>query len=208
MIATINLSYPFYGHWQVRNSPANRVPSHGTTQFATAHAIDFGPVNEDGKSAIYTLNTFFRPEPPEKFVGSGREIHSRINGTVMAVHDGEPDHTAYRGLLSIHYAFTQNSRIGDGWKGLAGNHVLIGTVGVVIALCHLRQGSITVSLHQAVVVGQVVAECGNSGNSTEQHLHIQAMDSPEPEAVAAIPMTFRGELPRNGAIVTASRASS
>ena len=44
---TIELALPFAGRSIVRNSPADRVPSHGTTRFASAHAIDFVPVGGD-----------------------------------------------------------------------------------------------------------------------------------------------------------------
>lgn len=44
----VDLAYPFTGKWLVQNSPANRVPSHGTEAFATSYAIDVVPVDESG----------------------------------------------------------------------------------------------------------------------------------------------------------------
>ncbi len=41
---------PCTGHWLVQNSPANRVPSHGTHAFATTYAIDFVPVTDSTKA--------------------------------------------------------------------------------------------------------------------------------------------------------------
>ena len=35
MVPTVDLDYPFTGRWLTQNSPTNRVPSHGTTLFAT-----------------------------------------------------------------------------------------------------------------------------------------------------------------------------
>ena len=35
------LAYPFRGRWMARNSPARRIPSHGTHLFGVTHAIDF-----------------------------------------------------------------------------------------------------------------------------------------------------------------------
>src|SRR5699024_10366688 len=55
------LAYPFTGRWQVRNSPADRVPSHGTRSFGLAHAIDFVPVTADGRTAPYTVTSLLRP---------------------------------------------------------------------------------------------------------------------------------------------------
>jgi murein DD-endopeptidase MepM/ murein hydrolase activator NlpD len=47
---------------------------------------------------------------------------------------------------------------------------------VYAVLAHLRRGSLRVAKGQRVRAGQQVAECGNSGNSTEPHLHLQLMD--------------------------------
>ncbi|MGB4137049.1 MAG: M23 family metallopeptidase, partial [Microbacterium sp.] len=110
------------------------------------------------------------------------------------------DHDAYRGLSSVGYALTQRRRAAD-WRMLAGNHVLIDTDHGVVALCHLRQGSVAVRLGQHVDIGDPVGTCGNSGNSTEPHLHMQAIDGPDPARAHAVSLSFRGRLPRNGEII-------
>jgi hypothetical protein len=201
--ATLDLAYPFTGRWLVQNSPADRVPSHGTTLFATSHAIDFVPVDAAGRSARFTAASLFRPEAPARFSGFGRPILAPAGGRVIAVHDGESDHHAHRGFPSIGYAMTQRMRIAAGWIALAGNHVLLETAGVVVALCHLQRGSIDVRSGDTVRTGVPLGRCGNSGNSTEPHLHVQALSDPAPEQAVAVPMTFCGGLPRNRAIVEA-----
>ena len=197
----MELAYPFRGTWLVQNSPADRVPSHGTTRFGTAYASDFTPVDGSGRSASISLASLFRPEPPERFVGFGRAVTAPVSGLVRAAHDGEPDHAAFRGLPSVGYAATQASRMRGGWPGLAGNHVIIEKAGLFIALCHLKRGSIRVHPGQLIGRGEVVGLCGNSGNSTEPHLHVQAMDSPDPGEASSVPISFPGGLPRNGTVV-------
>lgn len=200
----VDLDYPFViGRWLVQNSPANRVPGHGTTLFATSYAIDFVPLGDVGRTAPITLGSLVRPEAPERFPGFGRPITSPVEGVVLATHDTEPDHPAYRGLPSVGYALTQRRRAAGGWKSLAGNHVLIEHADVVIALCHLRRGSVEVRPGQHVRVGEVIGRCGNSGNSTEPHVHVQTVDSGRLEHARAVPLTFRGRLPHNGMVVTA-----
>ena len=197
------LAYPFTGPWRVQNSPADRVPSHGTRLFATGFAIDFTPVDGNGRSAPIPVGSLFRREPPEHFVGFGRPVTAPAAGVVRAAHDGEPDHPAYRGFPSIRYAATQGRRVREGWPGLAGNHVIIESGGVFIALCHLQRGSICVRDGQVVGCGAPVGRCGNSGNSTEPHVHVQAMDSADPGHASAVPITFPGGLPRGGTVVEA-----
>ncbi|WP_454294618.1 M23 family metallopeptidase [Salana multivorans] len=203
MVESINLVYPFAGRWLVQNSPASRVPSHGTTAFGSSFAIDFVPVDDDGRTAPVTVTTLVRPEPPERFPGFGRPILAPVAGVVVAVSDGMPDHAAYRGLPLIGYALTQRRRAAEGWPGLAGNHVLLESDdGAVVALCHLRRGSLAVAPGQQVHVGDLLGGCGNSGNSTEPHLHVQAIDGRDVGRAGPVRLTFLGSLPRNGEVVT------
>lgn len=100
------LALPFRGRWTVQNSPADRVPSHGTERFALAHSIDLVPVDDRGRTARFRLGSLLRPEPPDAFPGFGRDLLSPLDAVVHAVHDGELDHPAHRGLASIAYALT------------------------------------------------------------------------------------------------------
>ncbi|WP_434591918.1 M23 family metallopeptidase [Streptomyces sp. A5-4] len=64
---------------------------------------------------------------------------------------------------------------------------------------HLQQGSLTVGPGDRVERGQLLARCGNSGNTTEPHPHFQLMDGPDPDTSHGIPFTWTGVgVPRNG----------
>ncbi|GAA1188425.1 M23 family metallopeptidase [Nesterenkonia xinjiangensis] len=205
MTTTIDLDYPSSGKWLVENSPADRVPSHGTSVFASAYAIDFAPVSTSGRTAPMRLGSFIRPEPPHRFPGFRRPILSPIDGVVVATRDDAPDHVAHRGLPSLSYALSQRQRVAGGWESLAGNYVFIESDGAVIALCHLQQASVAVGPGQRVSPGEIIAGCGNSGNSTEPHLHVQAVDSTDIGSARPIPVTFRGSVPHNRETVDVSR---
>ena len=208
MASTVDLAYPFEGRWLTQNSPTNRVPSHGTALFATSFAIDFVPVDEAGRTAPITFGTLLRPEPPERFPGFGRPILAPVRGVVVGVHHTAPDHLAFRGLPSVGYALTQRRRAAAGWGALAGNHVMIETRdGPVIAVCHLQRGSIPARPGQTVRVGEPLGRCGNSGNSTEPHVHLQAIDRIDVLHASAVPITFGGRLPRNGEIIHAKQGT-
>ena len=203
MCAPLDLSHPMTGPCLVQNSPADRVPSHGTWLFATGHALDLVPVDDRGRTAPFRLRSLLRPEAPQAFPGFGAPVLAPIGGHVVRAHDAEPDHPAHRGLPSVGYALTQGRRVSDGWAALAGNHIVlrVGGPGLFLALCHLQKGSVQVTVGDVVGTGGLLARCGNSGNSTEPHLHLQVMDGPDPTAAAAIPFTVHGTLPLSGQIV-------
>lgn len=199
----VRLEYPFSGPWLVQNSPGSRIPSHGTHAYGTTHAIDFVPVDSLGRSAPFTVSSLIRPEPARRFPGWGRTVLAPIRGVVVATRGSDPDHDAFRGLPSVLYALTQRRRAAAGCVALAGNHVVIqADPRVFVALCHLRRGSVTVGPGDSVDPGQPVAQCGNSGNSTEPHLHVQATDRLDPGSATSLVITFPGGLPRNGDVLT------
>lgn len=86
----------------------------------------------------------------------------------------------------------QAARFRQGMSAMAGNHVIIQLPenGAFVALAHLRNGSVRVTVGDEVTVGEPIAECGNSGNSTQPHLHLQIMDSLDSSVAQGIPMAF------------------
>lgn len=191
----IVLDLPFRGRWLARNSPARRVPSHGSHALGTTYAIDFIAVDERGRSAPPSWRSWFGTEPPEGFVGFGQPILAPIAGTVVAAHDGEPDHEARRSQLTLlPYMLGQAGRLRDGGpNAIAGNHVVLalGTDGPYVALVHLRRGTVSAKPGDVVATGDRLGECGNSGNSTQPHVHVQAVDSPDWATATGLPIAFR-----------------
>ncbi|MDM7991368.1 M23 family metallopeptidase [Arthrobacter sp. zg-Y877] len=198
------VSLPFTGKWKVQNSPLRRVPSHGTHLLATTYAIDFVGVDDAGRTApTVSWRTALSTEPPELFFAFGRPILAPVSGKVVTVHDGETDHEARRSQLAlVPYMLGQQGRLRQGAGAIAGNYVLIAMPdgGAVVGVMHLRSGSIRVSTGQHVQEGQHLGDCGNSGNSTQPHVHVQAMDGPDPWTARGLPLVFRsfGEKPARG----------
>jgi hypothetical protein len=190
----VEVSFPFTGLWLVQNSPARRVPSHGSDRFGERYAVDFVGVDDRHRTAtVRDWRTYLSSEPPDRFVGFGRPILAPARGTVAAAHDGEPDHDGRRSQLAlIPYAIGQPSRIRRGIRAIAGNHVIVSVDGGAhVALVHLKAASVRVSVGQSVAAGEHLADCGNSGNSTEPHVHMQVMDRPDPMSADGLPMVFR-----------------
>lgn len=80
----------------------------------------------------------------------------------------------------------------------AGNHVVLRCGGYLVVLGHLQHGSVRVSLSANVNVGDRLGLVGNSGNTTEPHLHIHAVTANAEDRDhylwlgTGVPMTFSG----------------
>lgn len=110
------------------------------------------------------------------------------------------------------YMLGQARRARRGVVGLAGNHVGIALAdgGPYVLLAHLRRGSARVAVGDTVEVGQPVGECGNSGNSTEPHVHVQVSDALDGIGARGVPLAFRGGdgtvgVPGEGEVVRVGR---
>lgn len=189
------LSLPFRGTWLARNTPARRVPSHGTHFLGQTFAIDLAAVDERrSTAAVRDWRTLLATEPADRFYAFGAPILAPAHGRVVVAHDGEPDHPARRSLLTLlPYFLTQGSRLRRGLDAVVGNHLILelDEGGPYVVLAHLRTVSLRVRPGDQVTMGQVVAECGNSGNSTQPHVHLQVMDSPDLLTGRGLPMAFR-----------------
>ncbi len=113
---------------------------------------------------------------------------------MVASHDAEPEHRAHRSLWAgLAYLLTQPGRLRQGDEAVAGNHVVLAVArsGPFVLLAHLQRGSIAVRMGQRVQAGEVVAACGNSGNSTQPRVHLHAMDSLDWQQARGLPIVFR-----------------
>jgi hypothetical protein len=89
----------------------------------------------------------------------GIPVVAPVSGLVVDAHDGEPDEPP---------AITSNNVLAP-----TGNHVFIQMdTGTYLIIAHLKQGSVRVKTGETVEEGQVIGECGNSGNTSEPHIHI------------------------------------
>lgn len=187
-------SLPFSGKWIVGNTPAEKIPSHGTNLFGVTYAYDFMAVNEKNRvSSKIGLNTLFGTENPKDFYSFGKSIYSPISGKIVKIHDGEIDQKVRRSLFAgIPYLLTQYKRVKKGINDIAGNYIIIQPINSLNFICivHIKKESFVVKEGDYILEGDKIAECGNSGNSTQPHIHIQAMDSLDLYATKGVPLYF------------------
>ncbi|WP_265520711.1 M23 family metallopeptidase [Oerskovia flava] len=187
----VGVASPVRGRWTAINSPADAVPSHGIRAYGQTYAIDV--LHPSPAGAATTLGWTGGSRRPETFSSFGEPVHAVADGTVVTASSWRRDHRARTSWPAIVYLLTVESfrdLVGPG--GVVGNHVVLDHGDGVFSLyAHLRRGSARVAVGDAVRAGDVLGEVGNSGNTSEPHLHVQLMDRARPLRAAGIP--FRWE---------------
>jgi hypothetical protein len=140
-----------------------------------SYAVDFFGLGPWGLRA-----RGLRPAVPTAYAIFGRSLHAPCAGRVIAAHGTAPD-------LEVPQQDAVNR---------LGNHVILDCDGVWIVLAHLRQGSVAVAPGDAVRTGARLGAVGNSGASSEPHLHIHAQrpaaEGAPPISGAPLPMRIAG----------------
>lgn len=87
-----------------------------------------------------------------------KEVIAPVSGIVVSAFDEEAD-------------IIPNT---EEFLSAAGNHVYIRIeeTGTYLLLCHLKKDSVTVKTGDNVTAGEVIGRVGNSGSTSEPHLHI------------------------------------
>ncbi|MFE4666002.1 M23 family metallopeptidase [Streptomyces sp. NPDC056716] len=200
----VEVGPPVTGRWSALNSPADRTPSHGVHSYAQTYAIDI--VAEPDPEAEPRTRPAFRLLWPmtrrnTDFPAFDAPLVSVADATVVRVSDGQRDHLSRNSLPALVYLMIIEATVREltGAHRILGNHLVLDLGDGHYALyAHLKQGSVTVREGDRVRAGEPLAHCGNSGNSTEPHLHFQLMDGPDPVAARGIPFHWRGiGVPRN-----------
>lgn len=192
---TVEVAAPVHGRWLAVNSPGQRVPSHGTKALGQLSAADLVQPDEGsaGQRNPPIMPRALRGSRPEEFRCFGAPIWSMAAGVVVAVSTRQRDQRARNTWQAMAWFVTAENvlRALAGWRAVVGNRVVIKhDDGVYSAYVHLKRGSAEVSVGQRVQQGQVIAAVGNTGNSTQPHLHVQLMDRARFPAAAGLPMMW------------------
>ncbi|MDH3034883.1 M23 family metallopeptidase [Streptomyces sp. TRM75561] len=200
---SVEVEPPVAGRWIALNSPADHTPSHHTHAYGQTFAIDVVAEPEPGSRPPFRALWPVARRNAD-FPAHGAPLHAVADATVVRATDTARDHLSRGSLPALAYLMLLEANVRDllGAGRILGNHVVLDLGGGAYALyAHLRRGSLTVREGDRVHAGQVLAQVGNSGNSTEPHLHFQLMDGPDPDTARGIRFTWRGiGVPRNNEV--------
>jgi len=190
------IEFPLRGEWLAVNTPAKRIPSHGTDMAGQRYAYDFLMV--DSGKRHFKGNIFkylFWRIPIKNCYCWGKEIYAPCDGTIIAAKDGlkeRPYLNFFKDIVSVlknglFYNFEKN-----GVQPIAGNYIVMECRKNIYAFfAHFKEGSITVKPGERIKKGYVLGKVGHSGNSTAPHLHFHLMNSPDFINAQGIPCAFK-----------------
>ncbi|MBF6567586.1 MAG: M23 family metallopeptidase [Candidatus Binataceae bacterium] len=156
--------------WQAANGPSNTSAHrrallfvNGRGRIGQRYAIDWVQLGNNGLT--------YRGDEHRNasYFAYDHEIRAVADGTIVDVKDGIPENTPNSDKTAVQITYDT----------LAGNRIVedLGG-GRFAAYAHLRPGTITVKRGSHVHAGQIIGRLGNTGNSSEPHLHFQICDAP------------------------------
>lgn len=166
----IELTFPLKdGTYYVGQGGNNVLLNYHQAYEPQKYALDILKINKFGIRA----NGLY-PKELKKYQIYEDDLFSPCNGKVVEVENEQPDFMPPE-------ADPENA---------TGNYVALSceTSDAIIYLAHMQKGSVTVTSNEDVQVGQKIGKVGNSGNTSEPHLHIHA----EKDGIG-IPIRFDGK---------------
>lgn len=169
-------------NWYVGNGPSNtsahrstyRVSS-GSTYFAQRYALDLVKLGKDGRTYAGDISK------NESYHCYKAMVHAVADGQIVAIHDGVPENTPNSGKLAIDLNL----------ENVGGNYVVVNIGYHQYAFyAHMVPGSLKVKVGDIVKKGQSLGLLGNSGNSSEPHLHFHVVDGPSFLGANGVPYAF------------------
>ncbi|MBV8590865.1 MAG: M23 family metallopeptidase [Acetobacteraceae bacterium] len=183
----IVIAPPLQGEWIAGDSANNRPDAahrravlidNGHAWLAQRYAIDWVQYQTvDGKRT-----TWKGPEDKnESYFCYNQPIYSVAAGRVVDASDGMAENVPHSGKYAVPIDF----------NNAAGNHVVVEIAPHRFVLyAHMRPGSLPVKTGDSVEVRQIIGRVGNTGSSSEPHLHMHIDDQPSFLAGNGVPYEF------------------
>ena len=180
----VELAFPFSAgtYYIGQGGSTTSINNHYADQ-SQRYALDIVALDDFGARARGIM-----PEALGDYAIYGREVKSPCTGVAISIHDGVDDNAISKTNIAEP----------------AGNHVILACGTTRILLAHFQKGTIVVAAGEIVMQGETLGRAGNSGNSSEPHLHMHAYvgGTLDYNAGQGVPMTFDGRFLVRGSTVT------
>ena len=189
--SAIQYDFPLRGTWYIGAS--GTLHSHHRWAAMEEFALDILQVAERSKSYKTTGLT------SQDYFAFGQDVIAVADGTVVEAVDKYADDDAKLKQENETYdqydqriQSEQMQSLAQDPYTVAGNYIVIRHNDSEYSMyAHLKKGSVKIKKGDVIKRGQVIASVGNTGSSTEPHLHFQLQDSSDPLRSRALPVRFR-----------------
>lgn len=165
---------PVAGEWFIVNGGINKKDSHSWEIFNQRYAYDM--VITDSNKARHKKDG----NSVEDYFCYGKPIFAPADGEVVDINTSVRD-SKHPGTMRIDFLSTD----------FRGNFVIIKHASSEYSfMAHFIPESILVTKGENVRQGQIIGKCGNSGHSTEPHLHFHVQDHPSFYQGVGLPVKF------------------
>ena len=176
-------------NWFTPNGPSNvsihrrvMIPMDGKVEIPERFAVDWIEVDEKG------LSYKGDPKKNENYYAYKKPIYAVASGKVVAAKDGIPENTPTEKEMAV----TINL------ETIGGNYIIQEVApGIYAFYAHMIPGSQKVKVGDLVKEGALIGLLGNSGNSSEPHLHFQLIDQANPLHGEGLPFTLKNFIRTN-----------
>ena len=172
--SNIEYSLPFDEKWTVINGCFTEKYSHSWDVPTQRYAYDFIILDDECKSYQGDFKNC------ENYYCYDKNILAPADGIIVDINNGSNDSLIYpKGKF-----FSKANHI-------AGNYIIIKHNDQEFSfLAHLKKDSISVKVGDTVCRGDIIAKCGNTGNSSEPHLHFQIQNGQSFYKSVGLPIRF------------------
>lgn len=162
------------GRLAVAQGGGNTVLNYHHAVAPQRYAIDIVALDGLGRRA-----SGIEPSALEDYVIYGMPVLAPCDGEVIEAVDAIPE-----------------SAIGEtNAEAPAGNHLVVRCNGLDVTLAHLQPGTLAAAVGDGVSTGQRLGAAGNSGNTSEPHLHIHAVSAGTGSSGQGVALRFGGIFP-------------
>ncbi|MEG0239050.1 M23 family metallopeptidase [Anaerorhabdus sp.] len=170
----VKYQLPFDGEWTVVNGGCEKKFSHSWGVPTQRYAYDFLIMDDNGKTNQGNVAEL------TSYACYDKNVLAPADGVVVSIGNICDDEKPFI-----------NGSMEAMAKDIRGNFILIKHAEKEYGfLGHLKPQSIEVKIGQKVYRGEVVAKCGNSGNTSEPHIHFHLQDGIGFFTSMGIPITF------------------
>lgn len=165
-----SLLLPFNGTWNVFWGGDTRELNYHVDNEAQKNAFDFLIFDKTGKS--YKTNG----KTNEDYYAFEKEVIAPCNGEIVLIIDGVKDNVP--GQMNLF--------------DIGGNTIVLKTENnEYLVFCHFKHQSIKVKEDQKVEQGQLLGLCGNTGHSSEPHIHFHIQNVEDINQATGVKCYFR-----------------